>query len=287
MTINASYSAQGNRQVVTGVSVIDILHFEKPSSAYQGSIPVIYGSDPANEGAQTSLGSMRTYYYLNPQSGGLDVYFCAGVRTKSVFDFSMINCRFSYANRDTRRWTSAAAEDDGSLLGAQTVTPDNGIARSYAWKDVSGGAATIINGPAYKALLGSIYPAVGWGVFFKTPTIAVFNGQQYTYPAGMIDLRDVDPSPGNKTFYIYAVLRFGVPVYDVTQEKRLESAFQIWVARVTTNSTQVLQIERFNVFTLNGSRISEIKRGNSIPASSGLVNVEGQLPWLRSDEMLS
>lgn len=284
MTINASYAASGNRQVVTGVSVIDILHGEKPSASYQGAVPVVYGSDPANEGPQTTLGSMRTYYYLNGNS--LEVYFSAGVRSLGMFAHQMSNYHFGYDNRDTRRWSWAQREDDGANLGALSVTPDNGIARSYVWKDVSGGAATIINGPAYKALLGSSYPAVGWGVFFKTPTVVVFNGQQYVYPAGMIDLRDTDPAPGNKTFYIYAVLRFGVPAYDVTQEKRLESAFQIWVARVTTNSTQVLQIERFNVFTINGSRISEIKRGNSIPASSGLVNEEGQIPWLRSDEML-
>lgn len=285
MTINASYSASGNRQVVTGVSVIDIIHAEKPSASYQGAIPVVYGSDPANEGAQTTLGSMRTYYYLNGNS--LEVYFSAGVRSLGMFAHQMSNYHFGYNNRDTRRWSWAQMEDDGANLGALSVTPDNGIARAYAWKDVSGGAATIINGPAYKALLGSSYQSLGWGVYFRATTIAVFNGKQYSYPPGMIDLRDIDPSPGNKIFYVYAALRNELPVYEVTQEKRLESAFQVWVAKITTNDRQVLQIERFNVFTINGSRISEIKRGNSIPASSGLVNVEGQIPWLRSDEMLS
>lgn len=135
-------------------------------------------------------------------------------------------------------------------------------------------------------LVGSVYPQVGWAIFFKSDITATFNGKQYLLPAGVIDLRDVDASPANKVFYVYAMLKNDIPIYEVTQEKRLENAFNVWAAKVTTNASQILTIERFNVFTINGSRISEIKRGNSIPASSGLVNAEGQLPWLRSDEML-
>lgn len=284
MTINASYVAQGNRQVVTGVSVIDILHNEKGSAAYKGAMPAVYGSDPNNEGSQTSLGSMRTYYYLNGNS--LQVYFCTGIRTPGVFDYLMGNVRFSYDNRDTRRWSSAAYEDDGSLLGCMSVTPDNGIARAYQWKSSSGGAATIIDGPAYKALLGSSYPAIGWLVYFKTAVNVTFNGKAYVLPAGAMDLRSTNPSPGNRTFYIYAILRNGSPTYEIAEDKRLETPFQIWVGRVITNATQIVTVERFNVVTLNGNRVSETKRGNCIPASSGLANAEGQLPWIRNDELL-
>lgn len=285
MTINASYSAQGNRQVVTGISVIDILHSEKSSAAFKGAMPAVYGADPANEGSQTPLGPMRTYYYLN--GNALQVYFSTGVRTPGVFDDIMGNLRFSYANRDTHRWTSAAYEDDGSLLGCMSVTPDNGIARAYQWKSSSGGAATIIDGPAYKALLGSSYPAIGWLVYFKTSVNVTFNGKAYILPAGAMDLRSTNPSPGNRVFYIYAILRNGSPTYEIAEDKRLETPFQIWVGRVITNATQIVTVDRFNVVTLNGNRVSETKRGNCIPASSGLANAEGQLPWLRSDELLT
>ena len=144
----------------------------------------------------------------------------------------------------------------------------------------------MFQGATKTVLLGSVYPEVGWTIFFKSEIKAAFNGQPYTLPPGAIDLRDIDPSPANKTFYIYAVLVNGVPTYQISQDKRLESPFQLWVGKVITNNLQILTIERFNVFTVNGNRVSEIKRGNAIPASSGLANTEGQFPWLRSDELL-
>jgi hypothetical protein len=105
-------------------------------------------------------------------------------------------------------------------------------------------------------------------------------------PAGTVDLRDIDPAPANKTFYIYALLKDGIPTYEIAQEKRLETSFQAWVGTVVTNNLQILTIERFNVSILNGNRISELKRGNAIPAASGLANSEGQLPWLTNAELL-
>ena len=179
---------------------------------------------------------------------------------------------------------------DVRLLGS--TSEDSVIAQAGVGAfDYTGGAARLLHRTApddsLQWVMGpTVYPETGWTIFFQMETNAVFNGKSSVLQPGMIDLRDVDPYPANKTFYVYAVLKGRIPVYEVTLEKRLESPFQVWVATVVTNHRQILTIERFNVTTLNGHRISERKGGNCIPASSGLVGTEGKAPWIRSNELL-
>lgn len=179
---------------------------------------------------------------------------------------------------------------DVRLLGS--TSEDSVIAQAGVTAfDYTGGAARLLHKTAQDGsvqwVMGpTVYPETGWAIFFQTETKTVFNGRGYVIQPGMVDLRDIDPNPANKTFYIYAVMKQSYPVYEVTLEKRLETPFQVWVATVVTNNRQILTIERFNVTTMNGHRISERKGGNCIPASSGLVGVEGKLPWIRSDELL-
>ena len=284
MTIVPTYvdNADGRKQV-TGFTVLDKYHFNAEGGAVD-QIRVFNGRATGPETPQTTIGPMRTYYYLN--GNNLQVHVNSGVIGNTTGDAYTNNHNFAYANRNTQRWSSSNIQGNSSNGGGVFITPDNGIATMYDWAGTTGGAATLVNGAVNKPLVGSVYPKVGWAVFFKSDIKAVFNGKEYVLPAGVIDLRDIDPAPENKVFYIYALLKNGVAVYEITQEKRLENAFSVWVAKVVTNLNQILTLERFNVFTINGSRISEIKRGNSIPASSGLVNEEGQIPWLRSDEML-
>ena len=283
-TIVPTYVDDANgRKQVTGFTVLDKYHFVAPGGAV-AEIRMFNGRVTGPESPQTTLGPMRTYYYLN--GNALTVHVNSGVIGSTTGDAYTTNHNFGYTDRNTKRWTSSGPQNNSSAGGGVFITPDNGISTMYDWGATTGGAATIVNGPVNKPLIGSVYPQVGWAIFFKSAIKVVFNGKEYVLPPGIIDLRDVDVSPGNKVFYIYALLKNDVPSYEVTQEKRLENAYNVWVGKVTTNVSQILTIERFNVFTINGSRISEIKRGNSIPASSGLVNAEGQLPWLRSDEML-
>lgn len=275
-------NADGRKQV-TGFTVLDKYHNVAVGGAID-QIRVFNGQYNGPESPQSTLGPMRTYYYLN--GNNLQVHVNSGVIGNTTGDAYTTNHNFAYTNRNTQRWTSHGPQNNSSAGGGVFITPDNGIATMYDWAGTTGGAASIVNGAANKVLVGSVYPQVGWAIFFKSDITATFNGKQYLLPAGVIDLRDVDASPGNKVFYIYALLKNDIPIYEVTQEKRLESPFTVWVGKITTNTSQIITIERFNVFTINGSRISEIKRGNSIPATSGLVNAEGQIPWLRSDEML-
>lgn len=284
MTISPTYTDDANgRKLVTGFTLLDKYHFTVKGGAID-QIRIFNGMGASPESPQSTLGPMRTYYYLNGNS--LKVHVNSGVIGNSTGDSYTTNHNFTYNDRSTQRWSSSAPQNNSSSGGGVFITPDNGIATMYDWTATTGGAGTIVNGAVNKPLVGSVYPEVGWAIFFKSDIRVAFNGKEYTLPAGIIDLRDIDPSPGNKVFYIYALLKNDIPIYEVTQEKRLENPFTVWVGKITTNTSQIITIERFNVFTINGSRISEIKRGNSIPATSGLVNAEGQIPWLRSDEML-
>lgn len=284
-TIAPTYvdNADGRKQV-TGFTVLDKYHHVAIGGGI-AQIRIFNGQYTSPEAPQSTLGPMRTYYYI-AGDGSLTVHVNSGVMGNTVGDAYTTNHNLVYANRSTQRWTSATHQDNSSAGGGVFITPDNGIATMYDWANTTGGAATIVNGFVNKPLVGSVYPETGWVVFFKTDINVVFNGEPFVLPLGTIDLRDIVPDPSNKTFYIYALLDNRVARYEISQDKRLESNYQLWVGKVTTNDRQILTIERFNVTAIDGHRVSEPKRGNSIPAASGLVNAEGQLPWLRTREIL-
>lgn len=283
MTIEPTYvdNADGRKQV-SGFTVLDKVHHTLPGTAISG-ISIFAGS-PASASAQTTLGPMRTYYYL--EGNKLTCHLNSGVMGQTIGDAYTSNFNFSYNDRATKRWTASSQQGNSSNGGGAFITPDNGIATMYPMSSVSGGAATIVNGPVSKCLVGSLYPEVGWIVFFQSAIDVTFNGRKYNIPSGSIDLRDIDANPINKTFFIYACFDNGRAYYEISQDKRLESAFQLWIGRLVTNDRQIITIDRYNVMAINGHRVSETKRGGSIPATSGLVNAEGQIPWIRQDELL-
>lgn len=283
VSIQPTYMTQGNRKVATGFTVLDKVNIEGPRYAIT-TLRIFNPKADSAESPQTTIGPMRAQYYLDGNK--LTLLFFSGVLGQTVSDSIIYNLLFTYNDRTTKRWSLAQNYPTSSRGSASAVTPDNGITWTMEWGDTTGGAATITKGTANAVLLGSVYPEVGWIVFFKAETSVVFNGEPFVLPPGSIDLRDIDPNPQNKTFYVYARLVSGVAFYEITQEKRLESNYQLWIAGITTNDRQIITIERFNVVALDGHRVSETKRGNSIPASSGLINAEGQLPWLRPGEIL-
>lgn len=285
MTIQPTYAAVNGRYQVTGYTVLDKVHGVGQGQA----VPLqptarIYGAVLNYETASSNHGPMRVRYYLN--GNNLQVYFGSGIMSYTPGDSYALDWQFSYNDRNTRRWSSNLRQDTSTGVPTVCVTPDNGIGRAWAWGPITGGAATIQQGPVNNALVGSVYPQTGWVIFFKTDINVIFNGRPFVLPAGSVDLRDIDPAPQNKTFYIYAFLRDGAAQYEITTLKRLESQYQLWVGKVTTNASQILTIDRYNVIAMNGHRISELKRGNSIPASSGLVVEEGQIPWFYQSEIL-
>jgi len=283
LNIQPTYSTSGGRYVVTGFTVINVSHWRGESRAM--NTPYVQGSTEWSDTPLSSLGPMRIQYYLAGNT--LSVYHGCGVMAQTPGDAYTIDFAMVFNDRTASHgWSSVTPVEHSSRGGGSCVTPDNGIGVIWGWDLTTGGAATLQNGTVNNPLLGSVYPEIGWVIFFKTRIKAVFNGKTYYLEPGNMDLRDLFPDPRWKTYYVYCVLDNGVAKYEIGTDKRLESAYQLWVATITTNERQILTIERYNVFAINGNRISELKRGNSIPASSGLANTEGQIPWIRSDELL-
>ena len=265
---------------MTGFTILNRIDWSGPATALS---PLrVFGN--GGEGVATTISPMRVYFYL--ENNKLTMYFNTGVVGYTVGDAYTVNLKAVYNNRTTKKWSAAYLDERSSLGGGPSVSPDNGCVFIIPWASTTGGAGTIIDGAVSKNLIGSVYPETGWIIFFKTDVSVTFNGKRYVLPLGTIDLRDIDPNPINKTFYIYAKIDGAEPYYEVSLDKRLESPYQLWVGRVTTNDRQIITLERFNVIAINGHRVSETKRGSSIPATSGLINAEGQIPWLRQDELL-
>ena len=294
LNITPTYSGTTNK-VVTGFTVLDVMHGTFPDYA-SASTATSWQAFLQGLENTTSHGPMRCGYHVNGNE--IRGYFDTGLTAPGVGDAVQVQTEFYFPNKGTRRWANPGVTNGTFFIalgnsgsgGHRSVVPDLGVVSAIPHAQAAGGAATLFTKSdgtdSWKPILGHVYPAIGWVVFFQLPITVIFNGKEYTVPAGNIDLRDVVSDPTNKTFYIYAVLREGVPMYEIGVEKRLETPFQVWVGTAVTNLRQILTVERFNVFTVDGHRVSDIKRGNCIPASTGLVNTEGQFPWLRSDELL-
>lgn len=269
-----TYVTTGNQKRVTGVSVRAINHGVLAQQATDGNS---YFNDRLIDP------HTRCLYYKTGNS--VRALLVTGITTSVIGNSvgSTIDTTHTVSSQ-----TSSIAGLGSYALGENLVdiAPNAGILRGVRQGSSTGGAGTIYPSAQGNFLLGSLYPETGWIIFFINRQEVVFSAKQYILPAGTIDLRDIDPSPANKTFYIYARLMDGEANYVVTQEKLMESAYNLWIGTVKTNLQQIQTIERFNVFTVNGHRVSETKRGNSIPASSGVLRTEGQLPWLKRSELL-
>jgi len=130
------------------------------------------------------------------------------------------------------------------------------------------------------------YPAVGWTVFFQDGVGMMVNGTPYSVAGISIDLRDIDPNPTNKTFYVYVTLEDRRGRYVISDTKLRHSARRMHVATITTSATQILTIERFQPFLLGDLELSTFRKGGSIPVSSGQPQVDGDFVFLKQSELL-
>ena len=155
------------------------------------------------------------------------------------------------------------------------------------------------SGNNYSILLNNTSPSFRWlgvnnyiegafTVYFKAPEDIIVGGTPYTLPAGYIDLFDIDPSPQNKTFYCYIVFGDNGPEYQISANGLAETPSQALIAVITTGPDNIITIEPMNVFTMNGYRISSVRHGATIPASTGSIDSPGQTTgWADNDADLS
>jgi len=175
----------------------------------------------------------------------------------------------------------------GSTTENQTILPE--VIQVY---DYTGGAARILHktNPDTATLdwyVGpTAYPEVVWSLFFQDGIRFMINGTAYEMSAETIDLKDIDPSPANKVFYVYITLEDQKGRYTITPTKLRHSGRCMHVATVTTSATQILTIERLQPFLIGDLELSTTRKGGIIPVSTGLPQTTGDFVFLKQSELL-
>lgn len=161
---------------------------------------------------------------------------------------------------------------------------ENGSIRPYQF--TGGGAAIHLKTGVGYIMPTSVYPETGWVLFCQPNIRMMVNGTMYEMDGGTIDLRDVDPAPQNKTFYLYAAIENDKPFYIVTVQKLRASGSLLKAATIVTNDKQILTITRHQPFMIGQNALSYTREGGIIPVSSGYPQDEGVFPFLRNAELL-
>ncbi|EJI5696345.1 hypothetical protein NFI00_000048 [Salmonella enterica] len=278
-TVRPTYSAlTGIRRTVTGYSIL-----------VSTEIAIRTTQNDINNWQLRPYGGWyttpATHVYLK-DDGTFDIAFWTGLASQHNGNSGCACGVFNITKANGAINSGYLYSDEENIRAARPMIPKVGLGEAQVWNNSSGGSAYIALSGGNYYMLASCYPESGWIIYFQKEQEVVFNGVLYTLPVGTMDLRDVDPSPQNKTFYLYTLVSGGKAIYKVSAQKLEDTPFQMWIGTIKTNEKQILTLERFNVFTLNGKRVSEVRRGSAIPASSGVINSDGQIPWLRPSEII-
>jgi hypothetical protein len=119
----------------------------------------------------------------------------------------------------------------------------------------------------------------GYLVYFTAPTQVFLAGNEYTLPAGNIDLRDIKSNPASTTFYVYVQLVDEAVSYLITTDSLAPSMTLMYLGTVVTGTTQITSINvnkkvRVETFELSATRI-----GSAIPISTGVPSATGNFAW--------
>ena len=115
----------------------------------------------------------------------------------------------------------------------------------------------------------------GFVVYFSQEVPVLLGGVYRTLPISSIDLSTIDPSPANKTFYIYVVLKENIIDYLISTSVLSEELYRTYIGKVVTGSTNITTIESEKVSRFLKYRTSTTKRGSAIPTSTGTQQSTG------------
>lgn len=119
----------------------------------------------------------------------------------------------------------------------------------------------------------------GFYIYFTEITPLFMSGQYFDIPISVIDLDDVTPSPGNKSYFIYVQLVLGVPKYVASLTEIPESATTMFIGTATTDGTKVsaLNIKKVSRFDVYRPSLTQV--GSGFPVSSGNPTQTGSIGW--------
>lgn len=149
--------------------------------------------------------------------------------------------------------TSSLTPNDVTNQTIFGVIPKVGIKDTVIpYRDQAGGAAVYLGTGAQTYLMSSTYVDKQFSLFFIGDQQVTLSGGRYLLKSGCIDLRDIDPSPENKAFFVYAKLTNGVATYHVTLTELVQTPYCGMIARVVTNGAGIVNIERYHKFMIDG-----------------------------------
>lgn len=121
-------------------------------------------------------------------------------------------------------------------------------------------------------------------VYFEKQDSVLLAGKEYSIAATYIDLRVIDPSPANKTFYIYVRYQNSTAEYEIVKQPSVETSMRGLIAVVNCGPTQIESVVPYNRFSLDGASISPNRQGGTILASSGSVFDKGDTSSILKDD---
>lgn len=282
-TIKTTKTVSGNNRTITSISKISMLKMGEFGGAVtfspspRGVLPrgMVYDNAPSayfDYTKQEIRMMVGGRYYLDVVGG-------------STFDRTILTVGMGDGVIKSGRWLTQGDLGKGGR-GSTGYGFMPGLGLCYRDMNSSGVACVWRSDTTSDSILmASGYLESGWVVYFGSSLEVVLDGVSYILEPGSIDLRDISNNPTNKKFYIYVRLVGGKATYHITEDKLMEKPTLMWIGEIKTSSTQISTIETANSFTINGHKVSQRKQGNAIPATSGLINEEGQLPWIYLNEL--
>jgi len=264
-----------------------------------------YGLSVALLGSQVHF-SNRPFFTFYRSGDVLKCFLTSGMTVFggtfdcTVFDLNVATGAFSQLGADhagANVGDPVCAIPKGGLTRYTLTAPNTYAGAMRGWtntdvsNDPSGGSCRTMplvrqdGGVDFYATITS-YPEIGWAIFILETVEVMFNGTLYRMPIGTIDLRDVDPAPQNKTFWLYATVEGQDTRYIISSVKLRHSNKMILGAVITTGANQILTIERRQSFMIGDLELSYNRQGGSIPVSSGFPQDDGSFIFLKESELL-
>ena len=277
-TIEAANAAHPAVDVITAFTALSVTEDVVITSVMDNvwNLGISYGTMVPNLQCYRNGGSMEFFWYtgfLYSVIGNSNVAAASGtvnLTSGAVTNFAATSTNWLPTPGITQMIPGVGASD--SLYSANGASPSAQITQTAA-------------GTQY--LIASTFPSPLWSVFFKEGTRVLINGTKYLLPVGVVDLRDVDPVPANKTFYIYVTVDEDGAKYLITRSRLRHSNFLIPAATVVCGVMQVSSISTRQPFMIGDLILNAAREPGSIPASNGLPMDEGSFRYVYSSDLTS
>lgn len=279
-TIEAANAAHPRVDLITAFQVLatadEIVHTNVVDGSF--GIGVQYGTMVPNLQCYRNGNSMDFYWYTSFQYsvvGNTNIAACKG--TVNLTTGALTNYEALPSNWLPDTSNRQAVPNYGLCPNLFVNSGSSPSAQVCQSTDGSGNVTTIV--------LATTYPSPLWSVFFKEGTRVIINGTKYMLPIGIVDLRDIDPDPRNKTFYIYVTVDENGAKYIITRNRLRHNNFLLPAATVVCGEKQVLRIDTRQPFMVGDLILQAGREGGSIPASTGLPMDEGSFRYVYQHDL--